>query len=101
MKAARDAAVKRWKAGLERYKNLVRGKKDQIKRTETKVEKAIGAGVSFSIAEQARADVATAKGIKTASRGVKAVTAEETIEDAASTAAALIEQADETLYKRT
>ena len=73
----KEEMERRWREGLERYKERVKGLKQQTEQTESNINKAIGGGVHFDLLERARQDSQIATQLSEVQRGVIASTYKE------------------------
>lgn len=94
---AREAAERKWRAGLDQYKQQVRSIKRQTEKSEIQINKAIGAGIQFDLLDQARQDATTAEKLTQASRGVEATTYKKSREAQADVAVGEFEALDDRL----
>ena len=98
--AAREAALKKWRAGLKKHKEQVKGQKRVFRRAEKQIEDALGEGAPLDIVSQAQADVAKARGINKASRGAKNLAAQRSVDNATESVLSLVTSTEETLLTR-
>ena len=99
-KRMKEAALKRWKDGLEQYKQRVSDQKAQLSKVEKKVNQVIGSGATLDIQKQARRDIQSVLGLTKASRGAKLETAEAVVDDVEDTLFELVDSADRKLEQR-
>ena len=71
---ARKEAENKWRKGLLKYKEQVKGLKRNTEKSEHQIRKAVGAGVEFDLLAQAQQDAQAAERLTQASRGVEATT---------------------------
>ena len=98
--AQRRQAEKAWNKAKENYEKEIGKIKGSAKKTETQIEKEFGRGATLDIQKQAKRDAAIARNLDQASRGVKAVSAQDAVKDINESVEALVKSADDTLLTR-